>query len=439
MKRPVITIVGRPNVGKSTLFNKLCGKRKAIVQDLPGVTRDRNESLCHYRDRQFTLVDTGGLLPNSGVSLTDQVHRQSEYAIDQSDIVLFLLDAREGVTPVDQAVQKILRESGKPIYHIINKAEGKGMRRVEEFYELGAETLYPISSEHNMGLSDMLDALYPHLAPLEEAQAEEGPKVVLMGRPNAGKSTLINTILKEDRLLTSDMPGTTRDTIDTHVTRKNKEYLFIDTAGIRKRGKVEWGVEQYSVSRAKSALKRANVALLLVDSVEGITEQDTKIAGMIIDAGRGLILLVNKSDLLSAEEDGRERVERQLQFRFPFVNDLQVLYISAIKGKGLTRLFQKIDTVFEGYTQRVTTGDLNRLFEKVIQKHPPPNHKGKTIRIYYITQASVAPPTFVLFCNIAKGLTENYIRYVQNQLCDAFGFRGVPIRMKVRARRRVSL
>ncbi|MFQ5597733.1 MAG: ribosome biogenesis GTPase Der, partial [Nitrospiria bacterium] len=305
MKRPVIAIVGRPNVGKSTLFNKLTGKRKAIVQDLPGITRDRNESVCTYRDRQFTLVDTGGLLPDSGASLTDRVRRQSETAIAQSDIVLFLMDAQDGVTPVDHEVQKLLRRSGKPVVTVINKTEGSGKKRIEEFYEMGVDTLYPISSEHNIGLYDLLDALYPQLSPLEEAVPEKGPKIVLMGRPNAGKSTLVNTILKEDRLLTSDIPGTTRDTIDTWVTRKEKRYLFIDTAGIRKRGKVEWGVEQYSVSRAKAALKRADIALLLIDGVEGVTEQDTKIAGMILDAGRGLVLLVNKSDRFTNMEDGR--------------------------------------------------------------------------------------------------------------------------------------
>lgn len=439
MKRPVIAIVGRPNVGKSTLFNKLTGKRKAIVQDLPGITRDRNESVCTYRDRQFTLVDTGGLLPDSGASLTDRVRRQSETAIAQSDIVLFLMDAQDGVTPVDHEVQKLLRRSGKPVVTVINKTEGSGKKRIEEFYEMGVDTLYPISSEHNIGLYDLLDALYPQLSPLEEAVPEKGPKIVLMGRPNAGKSTLVNTILKEDRLLTSDIPGTTRDTIDTWVTRKEKRYLFIDTAGIRKRGKVEWGVEQYSVSRAKAALKRADIALLLIDGVEGVTEQDTKIAGMILDAGRGLVLLVNKSDRFTNMEDGRKRIEGQLRFRFPFVNDLQILYISATQGKGLSRLFQKIDAVFQGYTQRVGTGDLNRFFEKVIRKHPPPHYKGKTVRIYYITQASVAPPTFVLFCNIPSGIPENYQRYVRNQLSEAFGFRGVPLRIKVRARRRVVL
>jgi len=439
MKPPVVTIVGRPNVGKSTLFNKLCGRRKAIVQDLPGITRDRNEILCRYRDREFTLVDTGGLDPSSGDSLTAQVSHQSQSAIAQSDLILFLLDAREGVTPVDLEVQNLLRISGKPVYYVVNKTESGAEDRIPEFYSLGADALYPISSEHNIGIYDMLDALYPHLSPQEETEPEVCPKIVLMGRPNAGKSTLVNTVLKEERLLTSNVPGTTRDTIDTWVTRKGKRYLFIDTAGMRKRGKVEWGVEQYSVSRAKAALKRANIALLLIDGADGVTEQDTKIAGMIIEAGKGLILLINKSDLFDNAELGRARIEDQLLFRFPFVNNLQVLYISAIKAKGVSRLFQKIDGIYEGFHKRVSTGDLNRFFEKIIQKQPPPLHKGKAVRIFYITQASVAPPTFVLFCNLPSAISDNYQRYIQNQLGEAFGFRGMPIKLKLRARKRVSL
>lgn len=436
MKRPVIAIVGRPNVGKSTLFNKLLGKRKAIVQDLPGITRDRNEALCHYRDRQFTLIDTGGLLPNSKATFSEQIFKQAEIAIDQADIILFLLDAQEGLTAVDHAVHVYLRKSGKPLHYVVNKVEGKGRDRVDEFYEMGVSSLVPISSEHNIGLSDLLDILYPDLSPLQEVVKEEGPRVVLLGRPNVGKSTLINTVLKEDRLLTSDIPGTTRDTIDASVMYYKKKYLFVDTAGIRKRGKVAWGVEQFSVSRAQRALDRANIALLLIDGVEGVTEQDTKLAGMIIEAGRGLILLVNKSDLFNNIENGREKIARQLQRFFPFINDPQVLYISAMEGKGIPRLFKKIDEVHQGMLMRIATADLNRFFEKVIESHPPPLHKGNNVRIYYITQASVSPPTFVLFTNSSAGLSEQYMRYVENKLRSRFGFYGTPIRIRLRAKKK---
>lgn len=433
LKRPVISIVGRPNVGKSTLFNKLAGKRKAIVQNEPGVTRDRNEALCRYRDRQFTLIDTGGLLLHSKDALTEQVRRQSEVAIEQSDRILFILDAREGMTPVDLEVHDLLRRSGKPIYYVINKTEGKGGEGFNEFYELGVTPLYAVSAEHNLGLSDLLDALYPHLSPAEEERVVESPKVVVLGRPNVGKSTLINAVLKENRLVTSDIPGTTRDTIDTWVLHEERRYLFIDTAGIRKRGKVAHGVEQYSVARAKNALERADVALLVLDGAEGVTEQDTKIAGMISEGGRGAVLLVNKSDLLGKEE--KKAFEIRLSARFPFIHDLQVTFISALEGRGLGPVFEKVDAVYRGLNTRVTTGDLNRFFEKVIESHPPPIYKGRPIRLYYITQASVRPPTFILFASAPAGVPDHYLRYLENQLRAAFGFTGAPIRIKLRQRK----
>lgn len=433
LKKPIISIVGRPNVGKSTLFNKLVGKRKAIVQDEPGITRDRNEALCRYRNRQFTLIDTGGLLLHSKEPLAEQVRKQSEIAIEQSDYILFLMDAREGITPVDREIHDLLRKSGKPIYYVINKTEGKGAEGLNEFYELGISPLYPISSEHNRGLSELLDALYPHLAP-EEEEAEQvpAPRVVVLGRPNVGKSTLINAILKEERLVTSDIPGTTRDTIDTWVTLNDKRYLFIDTAGIRKRGKVAYGVEQYSVSRAKTALEKSDIALLVLDGEEGITEQDTKIAGMIMEEGRGAILLVNKSDLL---KEGKERIKDQLSVRFPFIHDPQLAFISALEETGLERVFEKIDSVYKGMHTRVTTGDLNRFFEKIAESHPPPIYKGKPIRLYYITQAGIRPPTFVLFANAPTGVPEHYLRFIENQLRATFDFTGAPIRLILRQRK----
>ena len=441
IKRPVVAIVGRPNVGKSTLFNKLIGKRRAIVEDFPGVTRDWNTAPCAYRGRAFTLVDTGGLLPGADQSLAAAVHRQSEQAIEAADIILFVMDGREGLTPVDQTIQDRLRKCGKPVYHVINKTEGRGRERIAEFYVLGVERLYPVSSEHNIGLSDLLDALHPRLTPPQEGEeaAFDGPRVVLLGRPNVGKSTLINAILKEERLLTSDIPGTTRDTVDTFAVHAGKRYLFIDTAGIRRRGKIAWGVEQFSVSRSKRALERAEIALLLVDGSEGITEQDTKLAGMVLEAGRGLILLINKSDLIKADEAALARVERQLNRAFSFISDLQFLYLSALKAKGLSHLFRKIDTVHAGFHARVPTGDLNRFFEKVTARHPPPNRQGRPVRLFYITQAAAAPPVFVLFANDPKGVDEGYRRYLQNRLHAEFGFQGTPIRIKVRARKKVVL
>lgn len=435
LKPPVISIVGRPNVGKSTLFNKLVGRRKAIVQDLPGITRDRNEALCRYRDRQFTLIDTGGLLPHSRETLPEQVSRQSKAAIAQSDIVLFLMDVREGITPIDLALHELLRKSGKPITYVINKIEGKGKDGLDEFYQLGISAFYPVSAEHNEGLSDLLEALYPHMSPSETRVVEEGPKVIVLGRPNVGKSTLVNALLKEDRLVTSDIPGTTRDTIDTWVSFRRKKYLFIDTAGIRRRGKIRHGAERFSLSRTNSALARCDIALLLIDGVEGITEQDTKIAGLIIEAGKGLILLVNKSDLLKNKAE-RERIKLQQEFRFPFVHNLQTAYISALKEKGLQNIFQKIEKVYRGFTTRITTGDLNRFFKQIIESHPPPLHKGRAIHLNYITQAATRPPTFVLFANAPSGIPDPYLRYIENQLRKSFPFNGAPIRIKLRRKSR---
>ncbi len=432
MKRyPVFAIVGRPNVGKSTLFNKLLGKRKAIVNDQPGITRDRNEATCSCRGRGFILIDTGGLILNEDDPLT--IYAQSKKAIEEADQLLFVLDAREGITGLDEEIHRLLRKSGKPVYVVVNKTEGSGLRNVDEFYRLGIETFYSISAEHNIGLGDLLDALYPHFVPEEAPSTEAIPKVVVIGRPNVGKSTLINTLLDEERLITSAIPGTTRDAIDTMVSYEDKKYLFIDTAGIRKRGKVTYGVEQYSVGRSKEALDRADIALFLLDGAEGITEQDTKIAGAILTAGRGLILLINKSDLLT--DDAKARLERQLDLKFPFLRYIKPLYISGLTGVGLEPIFEKIKTVYERFNARVLTSDLNKFFERLVEVQPPPATTGGRTRLYYITQAVTRPPTFVVFSN-KEDLPESYLQYIENRLRDRFDFAGVPIRLKLRPRER---
>ncbi len=435
--RLIISIVGRPNVGKSTLFNKLVGRRQAIIQDQPGITRDRNEGRGRYQDRTFTVIDTGGLFPpgiegEAGESLSKSVAYQTDVAIAQSDVIFFMMDAREGILPLDEAVHRILCKSGKPIYYVVNKAEGHGIDRLAEFYRLGVSPLYPISSEHSEGISDLLDLLYPQMAPFSEEKESEIPKIAVLGRPNAGKSTLINTLLKEERLVTSAIPGTTRDTIDTQVISRKKTYLFIDTAGIRRRGKISDGVEFYSITRVKEALSRAHIALLMIDGAEGVTEQDTKIAGMITEAGKGLILLVNKSDLL--DEENRAKLLDQLAVRFPFIHDPQMEFISALKKEGMGRVFRRIDLIYEGMHTRVSTGDLNRFFAKVVEDHSPPIYKGRPIRLRYITQASVCPPTFVLFASSPKGIPDHYLRYIENQLRKNFNFTGAPIRIRLRAR-----
>jgi len=437
-EKPVIAIVGRPNVGKSTLFNKLVGHRRAVVQDTPGVTRDRNIALCRWRLRRFTLIDTAGmtdaLAPQPATPELDcvaQMQRQVEIAMKQADLLLFMIDGRAGVTPEDEALLATLRRQGKPIYFVINKTEAIDAAGLSDCYRLGCDTFYPVSAEHNHGIAELLDALHPQMAPEEETPEATPPRIVILGRPNAGKSTLINRLLGEERLITSPTPGTTRDTIDVEVAYRDQRYLFIDTAGLRRRGKIS-GVEYYSVTRAKTALERSDVALLLIDGVEGITDQDTKIAGLISESGKGLVIVVNKSDILGHE--ARARVEEEIAIRFSFLRDPQVLFISAKTAHGFRTLFEKIDGVYHAAGIRVTTGDLNRFCARVMESHPPPLYRGRMVRIYYLTQAAVRPPMFVLFVNAAGGLPDHYLRYLDNQLRATFGFGGAPIRIKVRAR-----
>ncbi|MEK7748074.1 MAG: ribosome biogenesis GTPase Der [Nitrospirota bacterium] len=442
-RNPIIAIVGRPNVGKSTLFNKIFGKRKAIVHDLPGVTRDRNTANCSYRNRTFTLIDTGGLDFDANETEEMAFREQSKMAISDADILLFLTDARGGLTSSDREVFDFIRKSGKPTYLVVNKTEGNGDRLLNDFYELGV-TIYAISAEHNLGISDLMDTLYPHLLPEEETANDtqvrienQIPKIVVLGRPNVGKSTLVNTLLQEDRLVTSPIAGTTRDAIDTAVSYEGKNYIFIDTAGIRKRGKVIYGVEQYSVGRSKEALNHADIALLLIDGVDGVTEQDTKIAGMILSASRGLILLVNKADIL--KEENKAALEGQMDRYFPFLKylkKLEIHYISARTGEGVATIFKKVNQVYERFNARVSTGDLNRFFEKLIESQPPPaSRTGKRTRLYYITQVLTRPPTFVLFSNTLE-IPDAYLQYIENRLREKFGFGGVPIRIKLREKQK---
>jgi GTP-binding protein len=436
-KKPVIAVVGRPNVGKSTLFNKLVGRRKAIVEDTPGVTRDLNVALCTWRLRTFTLIDTAGFAdppkgeatPERGLAV--QMRQQLEIAVTQADYLLFMLDGRAGLLPEDEAICAVLRKSGKPLYCLINKTEGRGSSALAEFSSLGFSDYYPISSEHNFGIAELLDVLHPHMSPEEEKPTEVIPRIMVLGRPNVGKSTLINALLRETRMITSSIPGTTRDPIDSLITHGDRSYCFVDTAGIRKRGKIE-GIEYYSVTRAKTALERADLALLLIDGEVGITEQDTKIAGMIGIAEKGLVIVVSKSDLLDAEK--RLHLTNELKIRFSFLRTPEVVFISAQDGKGLGLLFKHVDAVYHALGIRVSTGDLNRFFAKLMANHPPPLHRGRHVRVYYLTQASVRPPTFVLFVNAPEGLAEHYLRYVDNQLRTTFGFGGAPIKIRLRQR-----
>lgn len=446
---PFVAVIGRPNVGKSTLFNRLIGHRVAVVQDEPGVTRDRNYYAVEYCGVRFTLVDTGGIVPDhrSGASPADgrgggarllaDVQRQTDVAIEEADVIIYLMDGREGLMPIDREIGDRLRRINKPVWYAVNKIDGpKHDAKLMEFYQLGVERLFPLSAEHGYGVDDLLEAAIPKRELVAEPVASDGiPRIVVLGRPNSGKSTLINTVIGEERLVTSDVPGTTRDTIDTLVERAGKTYRFVDTAGLRRRGKVSRGVEHFSAERAHDALARADLALVLVDAVEGAVDQEAKIVGEVLAAGRACVLVVNKWDLKPQGESERTAFLTELARRFAFVEHAPVLFISALKGTGVGKVFSTIDEVMTAYTMRVTTGDLNRFFDGVVRDHPPPLSKGRPVRLNYITQAGVKPPTFVVFASDAKAVATHYRRYLENALRQRFGFRGTPIRIVVRSKR----
>jgi GTP-binding protein len=447
--RPFVAVIGRPNVGKSTLFNRLIGHRVAVVQDEPGVTRDRNYYPVEYCGTPFTLVDTGGIVPDhrppsagtdaqaAGARLLADVQRQTDLAIQEADCIIYLMDGRDGLMPIDREIAERLRKVNKPVWYAVNKIDGpKHDARVIEFYQLGVERLFPISAEHGYGVDDLLEAAIPRReSRAESPEPETRPRVVVLGRPNAGKSTLVNALLGEERLVTSDVPGTTRDTIDTLVERAGRAYRFVDTAGLRRRGKVSRGVEHFSAERARDALARADIALILIDAAEGVVDQETKIVGEVLAAGRACVLVINKWDLKPPGETDRTQFLGEITRRFAFVHHAPVLFISALKGMGVGKIFSTIDEVMAAYTTRVTTGDLNRFFEGVVRDHPPPLSKGRRVRLNYITQAGVKPPTFVVFASDAKVVATHYRRYLENALRQRFGFRGTPIRIVVRSKR----
>jgi len=438
MKKPIIAIIGRPNVGKSRLFNKLLGKRVAIVEDFPGVTRDRHYTDCEYQGRSFTLVDTGGLDPTSKAGIIRQVRAQTERAIEEADILILLFDGREGVTPLDQEIVSLLRPLRKPIFYAVNKIDTpKSESWAADFYRLGIKQLYPISAEHGLGVDDLLEQLLPFLPKTvaEESEQIKIPKIAVVGRPNVGKSTLVNSLLGEERLLTDAIPGTTRDAIDTLVERQGKRYLFIDTAGVRRRGKIERGVERYSMARALEAIKRCDLAAVLLDASEGIVEQDTKIIGQVLQAHKGCILLLNKWDLHRDDTKAQNKILSGLQRRLAFVPFAPLQRISALKGEGLDEIFKLIDQVMEAYMRRVTTGELNRWFRELLDVSPPPSQKGRRIKLNYITQAAIKPPTFVIFANNPAGVVDSYKKFLENRLREDFDLRMTPTRLFFREKR----
>ena len=438
MGKPVIAVVGRPNVGKSTLFNALAGSRISIVEDTPGVTRDRIYAGVTWLNYQFTMIDTGGIEPESDDLILSRMREQAQTAIMTADVILFLTDVRQGLVDADYKVADMLRRSGKPIILVVNKVDSfeKFMPDVYEFYNLGLGDPVPISAAGRLGLGDMLDIVVEHLDPesMEETE-DERPKIAVIGRPNAGKSSIINRLLGEERVIVSPIAGTTRDAIDTTVIRNDQEYVFIDTAGLRRKSKIKEELERYSIIRTVTAVERCDVAVLVIDAVEGVTEQDAKIAGIAHERGKGVIIAVNKWDLVEKETNTMRDFERTIRNKLSYMPYAEMIFISAETGQRLPKLFDLIDAVIQNRALRIQTGVLNEILTEAMAMKQPPSDKGKRLRIYYITQVSVKPPTFVMFVN-SKDLTHfSYTRYIENQIRNTFGFRGTPIKFIYRERK----
>ncbi|HPU00332.1 MAG: ribosome biogenesis GTPase Der [Firmicutes bacterium] len=434
----IVAIVGRPNVGKSTLFNRLTATRTAIEERSPGVTRDRLYGSAEWQGESFIVVDTGGISFDSDDPLLRQVHRQVDLAIEEAQVIIFLLDGREGPVPLDHEIAGRLRRSGKSVIPVVNKVDHpKEMGALAAFYSLGMGDPLPISAVHGRGTGDLLDRIC-ELLPQETAEgepAEETIKVALVGRPNVGKSQLLNTILGRERVIVSDIPGTTRDAIDTPFSHGGRSYLLIDTAGVRRKSRVKEAVEYYSVLRSLRAIERADIALLLLDAAEGIAEQDRKLAGYIDQVGRGLIIGVNKWDLIQERQQARQEWLEEISRAFAFAPYAQVAFFSALTGSRVQNLFPLLEKVWQELYKRVPTSLLNELLIDALAVNPPPSYKGKRLKIYYASQVAVRPPTFVFFVNNPQFMHFSYQRYLENRLREAFDFAGVPLRLKIKGRR----
>ena len=437
MALPIVAVVGRPNVGKSTLFNKLIGQRLSIVEDTPGVTRDRIYSKCEWRDKQFMVVDTGGIEPESKDIILAQMRRQSQLAIDKADVIILVTDIRCGVTADDYAVADMLQKSGKPIVLCVNKVDSLGEPPMElyEFYNLGLGEPFPVSSVHGHGTGDMLDEVYKYLPDGESEQYDDDYiKVAVIGKPNAGKSSLINKIAGEERVIVSDIAGTTRDSTDTVIENEYGKFVFIDTAGIRKKSKVTEKVEHYSVLRAYMAVDRADVCVIMLDATEGFTEQDSKVAGYAHEQGKACVVAVNKWDIVEKDDKTMQEFRTKLENDFSFMSYVPFVFISAKTGQRVQKLFPLIQQVAANHAMRITTGRLNDVLAYATARVQPPTDKGKRLKIYYMTQASSQPPTFVFFVNRADLFHFSYQRYLENQLRETFGLEGTPVRFIIRER-----
>mgnify|MGYP000614847171 FL=1 len=438
MSKPIVAIVGRPNVGKSTLFNVLAREKISIVQDTPGVTRDRIYADINWLDYNFTLIDTGGIEPESDNIILKSMREQAEIAIETADVILFMTDVRQGMVDDDAKVADMLRRSKKPIVLVVNKVDSfeKFMPDVYEFYNLGLGDPHPISGSSRLGIGDMLDEVVSHFNESAKDDTEdERPRIAIIGKPNVGKSSIINKLLGEDRVIVSDIAGTTRDAVDTEIVRNGREYVFIDTAGLRRKSKIKEDIERYSIIRTVSAVERCNVAVLVIDATEGITDQDAKIAGIAHDRGKGMIIAVNKWDAIEKNDKTIYKFTEEIRNKLSYMPYAELLFISAQTGQRLPKLFETIDAVIENHSLRIATGVLNEIMSEAVAMQQPPSDKGKRLKLYYITQVSVKPPTFVIFVNDKELMHFSYTRYIENRIRESFGFRGTPLKFIIRERK----
>lgn len=437
-EKPIVAVVGRPNVGKSTLFNALAGKRISIVKDTPGITRDRIYADVSWLDRTFTLIDTGGIEPDSRDIILSQMREQAQIAIDTADVILFMVDVKQGLVDADAKVADLLRRSHKPVVLAVNKVDhfDKYMADVYEFYNLGIGDPHPISAANQLGIGDLLDVVMAELGDKKgEEEEEDKIRVAIVGKPNVGKSSLINKLIGENRLIVSEIAGTTRDAVDTPVIRNGQEYVFIDTAGLRRKNKIKEELEKYMIVRTVSAVERADIVVLLIDAVEGVTEQDAKIAGIAHERGKAVIIAVNKWDAIEKNDKTTKEYTQKIRNILSYMPYAEITFISALTGQRLSKLYDLIDMASENHAMRVATGVLNEIMSEAVALQQPPSDKGKRLKLFYITQVGVKPPAFVIFVNDRELMHFSYTRYIENKIREAFGFRGTPLKFIIRERK----
>ena len=438
MSKPIVAIVGRPNVGKSTLFNALAGENISIVKDTPGVTRDRIYADVTWLDHSFTLIDTGGIEPDSSDIILSQMREQAQIAIDTADVIIFLTDVRQGLVDADSKVADMLRRSRKPVVLVVNKVDSfqKFMGDVYEFYNLGIGDPVPVSAASRLGIGDMLDEVVKHFPEGSgEEEEDERPRIAIVGKPNVGKSSIINKLIGENRVIVSNIAGTTRDAIDTEVRRNGRDYIFIDTAGLRRKNKIKEELERYSSIRTVTAVERADVVILVIDATEGVTEQDAKIAGIAHERGKGVIIAVNKWDAIEKNDKTVYEYTNKIRTILSYMPYAEITFISAVTGQRLPKLFELIDMVIQNQNLRIATGVLNEIMTEAVALQQPPSDKGKRLKLFYITQVAVKPPTFVIFVNDKELMHFSYTRYLENKIRDAFGFRGTALKFLIRERK----